>query len=221
MWRITGIYPANGTVSVIATASNTVVATVTVGVGPFGVAITPDGKHAYVTNNGIYPAGTVSVIHTASNKVVATVPVGGRPFAVGIIPPPPGVPFLTFSTTLDIAFGAAPNEDSFNLHSQFTLRSSAPGIHPHREPVTFQVGTFSITIPPASFTKQLDGSYTFAGVIDGVSLKAQITPSGTLQYTFHAKATGANLTGTKNTVYVTLITGGDSGATSVTAQISH
>ena len=33
----------------IATATNTVVATVAVGVAP-GVAVTPDGKHAYVTN---------------------------------------------------------------------------------------------------------------------------------------------------------------------------
>src|ERR1700719_4066893 len=41
-----------GTVSVIDTANNTVVATVTVGMGPTGVAITPDGLHAYVANNG-------------------------------------------------------------------------------------------------------------------------------------------------------------------------
>jgi len=58
-------------------------------------------------------------------------------------------------------------------------------------------------------------------VIDGVSLKAQIRPAATLQYTFHAKATaGASLAGTKNPVYVTLIIGDDSGATSVTAAIS-
>jgi YVTN family beta-propeller protein len=38
------------TVSVIGTASNTVVATIAVGGGPFGVAITPDGTRAYVAN---------------------------------------------------------------------------------------------------------------------------------------------------------------------------
>jgi len=58
------------TVSVIETASNTVVATVPVGDGPAGVAITPDGAFAYVSNN---LSGTVSVIETASNTVVATV----------------------------------------------------------------------------------------------------------------------------------------------------
>ncbi len=46
----------SGTVSVIATATNTVVATVGVGTLPFGVAITPDGAFAYVTNEG---SGTV------------------------------------------------------------------------------------------------------------------------------------------------------------------
>ena len=53
-----------------------------------------------------------------------------------------------------------------------------------------------------------------------MSLKAQIYPTGTLQYAFHAKAQGASLTGTTNPVYVTLIISGDSGATSVTAAIS-
>ena len=46
-------YVANFTgnfVSVIDTATNTVTATVPVGDGPFGVAVTPDGHHAYVAN---------------------------------------------------------------------------------------------------------------------------------------------------------------------------
>jgi hypothetical protein len=100
------------------------------------------------------------------------------------------------------------------------LSSTAPAIHPHRDPITFQVGTFSITIPPHSFTKQPDGSFFFTEVINGVNLTARITPTVTLQYAFHAKATGVSLTGTKNPVYVTLIIGGDSGATSVTAIVA-
>jgi YVTN family beta-propeller protein len=187
--------------SVIATASNTVVATIPVGTFPRGVAVTPDGKHAYVAN---YGSDSVSVIDTATNTVMATVGVGNGASGVGIIPPPVGVPFLAFSAKLAITFGGAPNEDSFNLHSPFTLSSTAPGLHPHRDPVTLQVGNFSITIPPRSFRQQPDGSFTFAGVISGVSLKAQIYHTGTLQYAFHAKTTGASLTGTKNPMYVTL-----------------
>ena len=41
---------SSSTVSVIDTATNTVVATIPVGIDPFGVAVTPDGKHAYVAN---------------------------------------------------------------------------------------------------------------------------------------------------------------------------
>jgi DNA-binding beta-propeller fold protein YncE len=50
-------------------ASNTVVATVPVGQLPTGVAVTPDGTHAYVTNQ---VSDSVSVIGTATNMVVAT-----------------------------------------------------------------------------------------------------------------------------------------------------
>jgi YVTN family beta-propeller protein len=62
-------------------ATNTV--TVTVGSNPMGVAVTPNGAYAYVTNAG---SGTVSVISTATNTVTATVPVGNNPGGVAITP---------------------------------------------------------------------------------------------------------------------------------------
>jgi len=101
------------------------------------------------------------------------------------------------------------------------------GINPVTDPVTLKIGTFTTTIPPGSFKKQQDGSFTFQGKIQGVGLGALIRRSGTLRYEFDAKGLGANLTGTQNTVYATLAIGGgsfsnsNSGATSVTAEISH
>jgi YVTN family beta-propeller protein len=78
---------SNGTVSVIDTATNTVVATVTVGGFPAGVAVTPDGKLVYVANGrSPPPIGSVSVIDTATNTVVATVPVGNAPEGVAVTP---------------------------------------------------------------------------------------------------------------------------------------
>jgi YVTN family beta-propeller protein len=56
-------------------------ATISVGNGPVGVAFTPDGSKAYVTNQFDH---TVSVIATATNTVVATVGVGTSPIAFGI-----------------------------------------------------------------------------------------------------------------------------------------
>ena len=44
----------SGSVSEIDTKTNTVVATVTVGGYPTGVAITPNGKHIYVVNNNVF-----------------------------------------------------------------------------------------------------------------------------------------------------------------------
>ena len=60
----------DNTVSVIDTATNTVVATIGLPAGsaPHGVAVTPDGKHVYVSGNR-----GVQVIDTATNTVVATV----------------------------------------------------------------------------------------------------------------------------------------------------
>ena len=79
-----------GSVSVIDTATNKVVATVRLPAfsSPVAVAITPDGTHAYAANestNGT-GTGTVSVVATASNTVVATIPLGTFPGDVAITP---------------------------------------------------------------------------------------------------------------------------------------
>ncbi len=70
-------------VSVVATASNTVIRTISVGTAPSGAAITPDGAYAYVTDGG---SPTVSVINTLTKNVVATVPVGIPSNGVAITP---------------------------------------------------------------------------------------------------------------------------------------
>jgi YVTN family beta-propeller protein len=60
-----------------------VTATIAVGRRPFGVAITPDGRRAYVASHGV---PSVSVIDTATNRVTATISTGPYPFAVDITP---------------------------------------------------------------------------------------------------------------------------------------
>ena len=80
--QCTRAYVTNQTsnnVSVINTATNTVVATVTVGTTPAGVSVSPDGSFVYVTNR---TSNNVSVINTATNTVVATVTVGTDPVGV-------------------------------------------------------------------------------------------------------------------------------------------
>jgi YVTN family beta-propeller protein len=70
-------------VSAIDTATNTVVKTITVGELPDEVALTPNGKTAYIPNLN---SGDVSAIDTDTNTVVKTIPVGGSPEAIAITP---------------------------------------------------------------------------------------------------------------------------------------
>ena len=74
---------ASNTVSVIDTATNTVIATAPVGSDPAGVAVTPDGSKVYVANEN---SNNVSVIDTATNTVIATIPVGIDPLGVAVTP---------------------------------------------------------------------------------------------------------------------------------------
>jgi YVTN family beta-propeller protein len=73
----------SNTVSVIATASNSVISIVPVGNTPLGVAVTPNGGTVYVANDG---SNSVSAISTASNTVTGTISVGNIPEAVAATP---------------------------------------------------------------------------------------------------------------------------------------
>src|SRR5262245_35375804 len=70
--RRTGI-PTTGTVSVLDTATNTVVKSIDVGLHPTGMALSPSGDRVYVTNAN---SDTVSVIDTSSDTVIKTLHVG-------------------------------------------------------------------------------------------------------------------------------------------------
>ena len=56
---------------------------ITVGKEPRGIAITPNGKTAYVANNG---SNSVTPIDLASNKAGAEIPVGSDPVGIAITP---------------------------------------------------------------------------------------------------------------------------------------
>ena len=64
--------------SVIDTATNTVVATIPLSASPYGVAVNPTGTRVYVAT-----VGGVVVIDTGTNTVVDTITVGTNPVALG------------------------------------------------------------------------------------------------------------------------------------------
>lgn len=70
---------SDNTVSVIDLNTNTVIATIPVGLEPYGVAVRPDGKEVYVANS---ESDNISVIDVLSNTVVATIAVGNFPFGI-------------------------------------------------------------------------------------------------------------------------------------------
>jgi|GEM_PF-3428026 len=77
------LYVANRdstSVSVIDTATNSVIATVTVQAPPQCLAITSDGTRVYVTCASANPTDGVSVIDTATNSVIATILIPGDVF---------------------------------------------------------------------------------------------------------------------------------------------
>ena len=74
---------SDGTVTPVDLANHIAGPDITVGSGPDGEAITPDGKLLYVANNN---SNNVTVINTATNQVVATVAVGSVAADVEITP---------------------------------------------------------------------------------------------------------------------------------------
>lgn len=67
---------ANGNVSVMNVENLSVVATIPLGGSPYGIAVNPGGRRAYVTNP---PRAEVSIIDTAAQGVIANIPVAGNP----------------------------------------------------------------------------------------------------------------------------------------------
>jgi len=77
------VYAAGGDqLSVISTATNTVVGTVALA-GPWRIAVSPDGNRVYVSQSG---RNALAVVDTEKNEVVATVPVGSWPDEVAVSP---------------------------------------------------------------------------------------------------------------------------------------
>jgi YVTN family beta-propeller protein len=90
--------PVGTTVSAVDLSSNTIIATIPVGIQPSGLAITPAGSYAYVSNyNTLYEGpnftdltagpGTISIIDIQTNKVVSPIiQTGLSPDAIAISP---------------------------------------------------------------------------------------------------------------------------------------
>ena len=109
--------------SIIDTAASLVVGTVTVGTNPFGLELTPNGKHLYVANQN---SQSVSVVSTVTNAAVATIsaPAGSFPLDVAFVGGSQGLMFSGFHSPVGGADGTGGSvADPLRA---FKLRSTIP-----------------------------------------------------------------------------------------------
>lgn len=69
------------TVTEISTANNSIIGSITVGAYPYGIAISPDGKSLYVTNNG-----GLDIVSTATGSIIQSIPIPNEPWEVSVSP---------------------------------------------------------------------------------------------------------------------------------------
>lgn len=213
---VTSDVSAPGAIVVIDTASNAVVASVPVGHAS-RVAIAPDGRHAYVANQGS-PQGTaeVSVIDTSTTTVVDHIALGGSGVATA------GVAITPDGRRLYVAMSLA-----FEDHGAVSVIDTATGTI---------VDTITIGASPAEASVRPDGRFVYVldrggeppavidtashdrtfGFGDDTGQLMAITPDGRLAYVIRESdvqvsvvdvATGAVIGATEATGLTTDIAG--------------
>ena len=169
-------YVANhtsGNVSVINATTNTAGTAITVGTGPYGIAITPNGATAYVTNVG---SGTVTPINTATNTAGSPITVGSGPSDIAITPNG-----ATAYVTNNVSGTVTPINISTNTAgSPITVGSSPVGIAITPDGATAYVtNAGSGTVTPINTATNTAGSpITVGATPDGIA----ITPNGATAY---------------------------------------
>lgn len=73
----------HGSISVIATDTNTLIATIPIAGFPGGIAISPDGRRGYVASTW---GGTVTMVDLVALRVMSSIPIGGMPYDIAIDP---------------------------------------------------------------------------------------------------------------------------------------
>jgi YVTN family beta-propeller protein len=186
------------TVSVIATATNTVTGTISVGVNPIVVAVSPDGNTVYVANFG---SNTVSVISAATNTVIGTINVRVEPFGLAMSPDGGKVYVANFgantvsviatttnTVTATIGVGASPigvivTPDGSTVYvANYTNAGTVSVITTATDTVTATINVGSL---PDSVAVTPDGStvyvvnYAMAGTVSVISTASK-TVTGTI-----------------------------------------
>lgn len=170
--------------------------------------------HTFSGSDGGYPYAGISV--DQSGNFYGTTSYGGTYVSYGTvftIATSSTIQFASMAAKLGITAGPPPG---FSLQGQFTLGVGSTGIDPTSDPLTLQVGPYSVTVPPGSFSAAPHGTFVFSGVINGVTLNMRISPQATNQYLLQVSASGVDLTGVSLPATVTLTISNNTGSTQTT-----
>jgi hypothetical protein len=129
-----------------------------------------------------------------------------------------GAPFGALTAEGEIEWGPRTGDDAFAVQATFPRGTGDKEMALRTQTVHFQLGTFAVTLPPGSLTRDQPGRFKFDGVLDGVALEVVIRPLGG-SFEFQVNGKGADLSGTVNPVPVHCIIGEDSGSTTIIAGI--
>lgn len=135
-------------------------------------------------------------------------PAAGAKFTVT-----PLTPFSDFSASVTVVPAMPP---SFRVSANISLSASS-SFEPIAQPVTFQLGSYAVTIPPGSFIRKDQENYEYDGTIEGITLESRISPEAGNKLAFALKVQGINLSESINPVRILLILGQNAGAKSVNA----
>ncbi len=118
--RLYTSYPGSNIVEVFDTASKALVDTITVGTGPWGMALTSDDSKLYVANPNLLGGlngTTVSVVDTSNNTVSKTINMDGGPFFIHAAP--------AETATGSISFTLIASDNNGNISNNNITNSSS------------------------------------------------------------------------------------------------
>jgi hypothetical protein len=116
-----------------------------------------------------------------------------------------------------------PNQPGFSLNANFTLGAGSNGFNAATETFTLQIGNYTVTLPPGSFSQPSPGYFSFVGVVSGANLTILIRRGSGNTWLFGVIGRNINLTtiNPAGPVGLSLTIGDDGGTTGVTPIINN
>jgi YVTN family beta-propeller protein len=180
--------------------AQTVTATIPVGTAPIGVAVTPNGAYAYVTNN---EGNTVSVINTATNTVTATITGFNYPLGVAVTPDGAYAYVANSGGNSVSVISTATNTVTATISTYFGPNIFGGASAPHDVAITpngayaYATNVASGTVSVISTaTNTITANITVGGEPNGVA----ITPDGAYAYVANLDSNTVSVISTSNAI---------------------